>query len=378
MVKPVILLAALAALVLVLPRADALAARDGLPGLANAGAFTVPFDAAKAPPAPDYARAEAWAARPERDDAADVHPPGTVAIDPRRAPVDVFFVHPTSFFSRDQWNAAIDDSKVNSQTDAGSIRNQASVFNGCCAIYAPRYRQTTFAGFTTRIGPDAEKSMALAYSDVRRAFDYFIEHDSKGRPFILASHSQGSRYALWLLQDAIEGTPLRNRFVAAYIVGYAIPADWFTRNLKTIKVCETAVQTGCVLTWSTYGEGADAKQAHFGVMHRYGDQFESNEGKALVCTNPLSWTSGSAPAPATLNRGAWAVPRRGEPGPPRPAATGARCENGVLFIDKTEGLAMRRGRLPGDNYHRLDYQLFYMNIRANASERIEAFQAQAR
>src|SRR5512146_3242454 len=95
----------------------------------------LPFDPAKTPPAPDYAQSDSWAALPDKPDASDVAPPGETIADPNAAPVDVFFIYPTSFFSRTGWNAAIDDAQTNARTDSGSLRNQASVFNSCCAVY---------------------------------------------------------------------------------------------------------------------------------------------------------------------------------------------------------------------------------------------------
>ncbi|HYL71250.1 MAG TPA: hypothetical protein VEY89_08115, partial [Candidatus Dormibacteraeota bacterium] len=59
--------------------------------------------------------------------------------------------------------------------------------------------------------------------------------------------------------------------------------------------------------------------------------------------------------------------------------TGARCEDGVLHIDIP--LTERRGfadllTLFG-SYHIYDYNLFYVNIRSNALERINAWHARA-
>jgi|GEM_PF-4889713 len=66
--------------------------------------------------------------------------------DQMRAPVDVFYVHPTSYVGN-AWNANLDDATVNAATDQGATRIQASAFNACCAIYAPRYRQANLTAF---------------------------------------------------------------------------------------------------------------------------------------------------------------------------------------------------------------------------------------
>ena len=124
------------------------------------------------------------------------------------AEVDVFFVHPTTFFGTAGWNQSLDDTSTNQLTDMFVLRSQASVFNSCCRIYAPRYRQATIFSFMDSSG-SGKDALQLAYGDVERAFDYYIEHYNQGRPFILAGHSQGSVHARTLLEKRITGTPLR-------------------------------------------------------------------------------------------------------------------------------------------------------------------------
>jgi Protein of unknown function (DUF3089) len=334
------------------------------------------FEAQSPPPAPDYAQEAAWAVRPGHPGASAAHPPGTSPADPKTAPADVFFIYPTSFHSEAAWNAAIEDEDTNRQTDERSIRNQASVFNGCCRIFAPRYRQATLGAFFTPRKEDARQALDLAYGDVLKAFDYYIAHDNGGRPFIIASHSQGSRHAVQLLNDRIaHDAKLRARFVAAYIIGTGIPEDVFSRNYKTIAPCRSATDLGCVISWSSYAEGANPRWTRTAITQRYDDGEESNSGKPILCTNPLSWTTGSEKAPASLNLGAWVL-RGDEVRPPRAGYTGARCEDGALFTEVETGGEPGGARLARlRNEHVLDYQLFYMNIRANAAARVKAFLA---
>lgn len=357
-------------------QAGALADRLGGNALQSLRAPDRPFDSFTPPPAPDYSLAQSWAARPERPGTSAIHPEGTALIDPKKAPVDVFFIHPTSFMSSDAWNAAITDEPTNERTDSGSIRNQASVFNGCCAIFAPRYRQATVGGFFTRQKTERNKALDLAYRDVLAAFDSYMAHDNAGRPFIIASHSQGSWHAVRLLQDRIDHTPARARFVAAYIIGNAIAEDVFSRDYTTIKPCQTATDTGCVISWSSYAEGANAAWTRDHTERLYGDKYESNAGKRILCTNPLTWTTNTEQAPASLNLGAWAFPKSGHSAPaPKAGYTGARCDNGALFTDQAAQAMAETPLSRMKNEHVLDYQLFYMNIRANADARVKAFLA---
>ena len=41
---------------------------------------------------------------------------------------------------------------------------------------------------------------------MKQAFQYFLENFSKGRPFIIASHSQGTHHAIRLLKEEIDGS----------------------------------------------------------------------------------------------------------------------------------------------------------------------------
>ena len=104
----------------------------------------------------------------------------------------------------------------------------------------------TFGGF---LAPSAssKRAMDLAYSDVKRAFDCYLAHYNHGRPFLVAGHGQGSRYARRLIEEEVDGTRLRNQFVAGYVVGNWIEKNWFAR-LRTIKPCDRADDTGCILT----------------------------------------------------------------------------------------------------------------------------------
>ena len=108
------------------------------------------------------------------------------------------------------------------------------------------------------------------------------------------------------------------------------------------------------------------------MRHRYGEVWEVNGDKPRVCTNPLVWNADSAEKAA--NTGGWLFPAVLDIAPaPEAELTGARCESGALYIAPPQAEEWQRAVLPGGNYHNYDYQLFYMNVRANAVARAEAF-----
>lgn len=329
-----------------------------------------PFEAVPAPPAPDYADPRAWAARPDVTDASDVAPPGLAMADPKATLVDAFFVHPTTFFSGDAYNASIDDASTNARTDAGPLRGQASAWNACCAVWAPRYRQFTF-GVVKRYDASARAAEDLAYSDVKRAFERFASVESRGRPFVLAGHSQGSRHLARLLKEVVDGTPLASRLVAAYVVGTLIPERTIAA-FETIRACEGPTDTRCVVSWSTVGEGADpaAQRAAFAARSGWP---AGAAGETFLCTNPISWRRNGGAAPAVDNLGGW-LPRRDLGRPIDAAVVGARCADGYVVVDEPPW-AYRAIAMPGENYHTADVQLFWVSLRKNTLDRAAAFLA---
>lgn len=318
----------------------------------------VSFDANAVPPPPDYADAAAWTALPERDDAADVAPVGILAIDQTRAPVDVFYVHPTTYLGS-AWNGPIGDPALNAQTDELATLIQASAFNGCCAIYGPRYRQANGDAFV-RPGADGASAIDVAYGDVRAAFRFFLERSSRGRPFLLASHSQGSVLAARLLEQEIAGTELTSRLVAAYLIGGPVHAA-----PSPVPACDRPDATGCLVAWNARGPRFPGSVFDFQLA---GDR---------LCVNPLTWRRDEAPAGAERNEGA--VFLHAGDGTVLPRFADAQCRGGVLIVSKI-------GHPPRDfmsrvldfvigpeNYHPIEYQLYYMNLRRNAEDRVGAW-----
>lgn len=327
------------------------------------------------PPAPDYAQAAAWAAWPGRASGADTVPPGLDDGLPDAQKADTFFIHPTTYLSGDAANARYDEPGATStRIDRGVLRFQASVFNACCRIYAPHYRQAALAAFRRDSDERARADFELAYSDVRRAFDYYLAHENQGRPFILASHSQGSLHAMRLLQERIARQPAQQLLVAAYIVGYPVP-DEVTRT--GIPVCRSAQQTGCFVDWNTVRTGiADSSRQHSRLVWLEGS-YQHLGSRKPVCVNPLDWTV-DGEAPATANLGSLPAVRAGSDlRPTIPHLTGARCQGASLEVaipwSKSSGfvdLLTFSG-----SYHIFDYNLFYTNIRINAQQRVAAWRA---
>ena len=334
-----------------------------------AGVFN-PDDAVAAP---DYSLPGNWAALPTKRGPAELVPQGIERTAQGEHPVDVFFIHPTGFLSAGSWTSPMEGGSGTEENTTWMMANQASVFNGCCNIFAPRYREANIFSY---FGPldERDKVLSFAYQDVKRAFEYYLQHQNQGKPFIIAGHSQGSHHAQRLIKEEIDSSDLHRRMVAAYLIGsIVIPvAPSLFNAMDHIGPCQSAEDLGCVIAWDTMPESAPALE----------------RPEPSLCTNPLSWQVNKQRSEADLNEGS-VVPvglmnenigaREDKAidqifdalAAPIKATTWAQCKDGTLFVNDNPGEGFSIDAM--GTYHVIDYALFYMNIRNNAKLRSNLF-----
>lgn len=324
-----------------------------------------PFTPAAVPAAPDYERPASWAALPGRRDNADLLALAGLRDRQNDAGADCFFIHGTTYVDDDGWNQPMSQTDANRYVDEMVLPRQATIFNGACRIFAPRYRQATLYAFLDRTG-SGTKAFDIAYSDVARAFAHFVTTVGNERPIIIVGHSQGSALGLRLLRERIAGTQLQQRLVAAYLVGWGVHKQQLA-DLAGIEVCRAATQTGCVISWNSEG-----RQPH--------DRPMSLTDADTICVNPLSWTTDNNHMAKELNLGSLIFDTGPDAPPPVPVAglVDAQCLDGGLKVqlpnDRRWHPDLATRVLIGDEvYHTLDYMFFYMNIRQNAEARVRAF-----
>ena len=326
-------------------------------------------------PAPDYSLIENWAAHPETSDPADLAPEGVTVPAQGELPIDVFFVHPTGYLTPISWISPMDLDSGTEENINWVMANQASAFNGCCNVYAPRYRQANIFAY---LGSEEERERILgfAYQDVKSAFEYYLNNNNNGRPFVLASHSQGTHHSMHLLSDIIDNSDLHERMVAAYLIGAVnipLSPEWFA-EMENIEPCNNASDLGCVIHWDTMPDGGS-------VVERPAPS---------VCTNPLVWSLGGEAASVEQHAGI-VIPQHSynlffsgsedtaqgkifnSLAAPILGLTGAQCRDGTLFVERLEDPAFRESGFAGASYHLFDYNMFYMNIHENARFRSETF-----
>ncbi len=330
-----------------------------------------PYQTYVRPAAPHYESEDAWAALPWKSSRAKELPEGlmTIAMVPE---ADVFYIHPTTYYKAQEWNGPITSRKAGIRVDEIALPVQASAFNGAGRIFAPRYRQATLYTFQTH-NHDGRLAQRAAYTDVADAFSYYLQHYNKGRPLIIAGSGQGALHAIRLLQEFIVGKDLQHRFIAAYIIDFALPLDLFDVSLNTLELCRKPEETQCIVTWNTLQSGKDPHEIRdrSQVWNIFGS-LQKTEGRPLACINPLTWAENELPAPRSLNIGGIAVDKKGNSGPV-PQITNAQCREGVLYVNKPDDQQFQRLEWPGAHYRLANYNFFYMNIRENAILRARTF-----
>jgi hypothetical protein len=324
-----------------------------------------PFRTGEAWEQPEYGKPRAWGLHP-RFNRLNAWPKGygpmpdpvVHAVHPAVVPpgvsaaplADVFFVHPTTHRGiGEEWNAAWDNEVAQAIADGWPLQHQASAFRGCGRVFAPRYRQAHLRVFY-QDGPDGEAALDLAYSDVRRAFEWYLEHEDRGLPLILAGHSQGSYHLIRLMRERFDGpehAALAQRLVAAYVPGMQLDPSGF----RTLKPLHEERAVGGYLTWMTVARGHYPEYYHEG--------FAKNP-----TVNPITWTgdldeySAYADHLGILNRTMQLRYTR---------TIRAIPKDGLLWI---RPLRMPLGSLLGlRDWHIADYNLFWANIRHNAELR---------
>ena len=257
----------------------------------------------------DYGNRKSWLCRPGRPgskDACDVDLTTTVVAadgtltretwtaDPN-APIDCFYVYPT----------VSTDPTPNSDMTADAaelnvIRQQFARFGSKCRPYAPLYRQVTLAGLRRMLGAGgggATLARGLSYDHVRDGWNHYLDHDNKGRGFVLVAHSQGSFILAELIRNEIDGKPVQSRMVSAILLGatLAVPRGKDVGGaFQHVPLCRSATETGCVITYASFRSTVPPPANT--LFGKVGDQ-----NMVAACTNPAALGGGSGELHAYLS-----------------------------------------------------------------------------
>lgn len=260
------------------------------------------------------------------------------------------------------------------------------------------------------------RALDLAYSDVRRAFLHFVDDpDVAGRPFILAGHSQGVMHLVRLLQEEVENhSERRARFVHAYLAGFSVPLDLFSRSLRRVRPSTSASDFCSVSSWRTAAVGHLSQRFLRMAAFYAGEGWRLTESSEMLTNNPITWSRGpevGASNPSAFCGALWPLPvnfddprtdegrlvpsgvglrlgrrsmrSQGALGVEAPALVEVDCGAVTAQVDSENvlrvphfpkgslfGLAERDFLL----YHDIDLALFHNNLQKNVALRVAAWQ----
>ena len=287
------------------------------------------------PPEPDYADSTQW------------------FIVDRQGEADLFYVISTEtadhLMGDDTCHYADTHDAVQRAQMMREMHAVDSFYSGRLNYYSPYYRQCSLQSFqdTTTI----KDRMAIALSDVRKAFGYYLQHYNQERPFILAGFSQGAHIMLELMKEMDQKT--YERMVAAYAIGVAIDQQTID-DCPYIKAAQGADDTGVTIC---YNSARDAGAAIW--------------GKSAVAINPLNWKTDETPAQLIT-----------EPSPLLPVNEQQK-DTMTVHLDTASSLLFVEGYDCNDymmpligkegNYHSREIWLYRDYLRENMTLRVKAF-----
>ena len=287
--------------------------------------------------------------------------------------VDVFFLIDTTYQKPDA-NApnicTINDPIMEKGAKAAFSRT-ATAFDTVADIYAPYYRQVD--ALYKKSLPIAEQNKivdGIPTSDGLAAFEYYIKHYNKGRPYILAGHSLGSNVMANILQDYMKkNSKVYKRMIVAYVIGYSITPQYLAQNPE-LKFAEGPSDTGVIVSYNTEAPVVDGINP---VTLPGG-----------IAINPITWTRSEEIAPASLSLGSLALEKDGSAmldaqGNPVRLKNYADAQvnkaRGVVICSTADVNLLSPGNalLPKGVFHSFDYPFYYFNLRANADNRVVQF-----
>ena len=213
-------------------------------------------------------------------------------------------------------------------------------------FYAPYYRQSTFEayGIPEKINRlDFFSSFRLTQIDICDAFDYYMEHQNNGRPFIIAGFSQGALLTQVLLKHMSDEQ--YSKLIASYTIGFRVAE----KDLKHshFKPATSADDLGAIISYNSV-ESVD----HI---------WKEIEDNAAICINPLNWKTDDTPAELIYD---------GDK-----ATVHVDQDHHLLVVEGLDSSKYDGRGYPIDKgiYHMWDIRFYADNIRENAIHRAELY-----
>lgn len=313
---------------------------------------------ATAAKAPDYSKASSWCQIP------------TITKD-----VDTFYILATEYmgFNEGDPDYATMDNPELVESALIQYAMNASVFADSTNVFMPFYRQAglKYAGEVWKRDGNIDAAISgIPYDDITAALDYYFKHYNNGRPFILASHSQGSAIAKLVLMKYFKEHPeYYERMVAAYVIGYAVTKDDLAANPHW-KFATGESDAGVIISWNTEGKRNVEENVTTCVLF-----------PNAISINPINWKLDDTYAPASENLGslvlneentAFEIGNVGADAQVVPSR-GVVLTNAQIAPMPEELAAVASEFFGPDGRHESDYTFYYNNIKANVAKRIATY-----
>ncbi len=285
--------------------------------------------------------------------------------------VDIFIVYPTVANSAEDADRPYVrlDSELMRMAATGWAMQTEAVVAGAANIYAPLYRQLNGVELDALTSETFESyTCATPREDIFAAFDYYLTNVNKGeRPFILYGHSQGAQLVIELATTFL-GNEKYAQHNANHIITYAIGCSVLESQIAknpNLAFSQRADDVGVMVSWNSTAPSEVASEAYkiFGTWKQ-----------GALMTNPLTWTTDEATAPAVPFAGMVPGPAGASPmeGSADATVDKARSILVVSTVDETNYMSMS---VKVSKFHPCDVMFFQSSISRNIQDRIAAFMA---
>lgn len=275
---------------------------------------------------------------------------------------DVFFICPTVYGGDENtFNMSLDDEDTK-KSFLGAINMEKGIYDEECRFFAPYYRQAALNVYEME-SADREKYLEIAYEDVKRAFEYYMEYYNDGHPIVLAGFSQGADLSIRLLKDCFADEDTNELLVACYAIGWSITEEEI-QEFSHLRFAEGETDVGVIVSFNSEAENiTDSPMIPMGTK--------------TLAINPLNWKTDGTVADKSQNDGACFTDYSGSIVKEIPQLTGA-------YIDENRG-ALKVTDVTAEDYpavlsifedgiyHLYDYQFFYRNLQENVAVRVNEY-----
>ena len=279
-------------------------------------------------------------------------------------PVDIFYIYPTVCMQSENGYCLKNNQSMKSAAQL-VFKRQALAFDTVGNIFSPYYTQLDLNELTKSKNYTQTQQMIknnkYELKDIYNSLDYYFQNINQNRPYILVSHSQGSSVMLFVLSEYMKQNPnYYKNMIAAYVIGFSVTKDYMKEN-PHLKFAKKHNDTGVIISYNTQSP------------NKIGPNLVHTENQLVI--NPISWTRSEKLAKRNKNLGS-IDENTFEITTPGIANAKVDKKQGVVIcssVDEKKYEIPFKDLFGNGSYHGQDFQFYYLNLRQNAKDRVNAF-----